>query len=295
MSSLQDTGTSALTRYFSDIRDSPRLTKAEEKELAAGIRNGCRRALNELIESNLSFVIKVASEYRNLGIPFEDLLNEGNIGLIEAAHRFDASKDTKFISYAVWWIRKSILKALADQANMVRVPAHQMKRVRQLRAAEAQLRRKLGRKPRREEISALLDKDVSKVDELLQISLHEVSLDEQVGKEDDRPLSDFLVDGKADSVEQSMMHHEANVILDSVLPELSDQERFVIAHRFGLDGHPCMTLQEIGKKMGVSRERVRQIETKAKNRLRRMFRRRNSVQAPLRGRHPSLSSGSNGR
>jgi len=285
MATVQDASSSALSRYFSDIRDSPRLTKAEEKKLAEGIRRGCRDSLNELIESNLSFVIKVASEYRNLGIPFEDLLNEGNIGLIEAAHRFDASKDTKFISYAVWWIRKSILKALADQANMVRIPSHQMKRVRQLREAEATLRRKLGRKPRRDEISAHLDKDVSKVDELLQISLHELSLDEQVGKEDDRPLSDFLVDRQAASVEESMLDHEAGAILTTVLPELSEQERFVITYRFGLDGFPCLTLQEIGKKMGVSRERVRQIETKAKNRLRRMFKRQNSLRAPLKPRH----------
>jgi RNA polymerase primary sigma factor len=278
MRSFQDGSSSALSRYFAEIRDTPRLTKAEEKKLAAGIAKGRRAALNELVESNLSFVIKVASEYRNLGIPFEDLLNEGNIGLIEAAHRFDADKDTKFISYAVWWIRKSILKALADHANLVRVPTHQMKRVREIREAERILRKKLGRKPRRDEISQQLQKDVAKIDEVLQIHLHGVSLDDQVGKDDERPLSDFLVDKDAGSVEQDMLHVEAGEVLEKVLPELLEQERFVIGHRFGLDGMPTLTLQEIGRRMGVSRERVRQIETKAKLKLRKLFKRTNSVQ-----------------
>jgi RNA polymerase primary sigma factor len=284
MRSARDGSTTALSRYFSEIRDTPRLTKAEERKLAEGIAKGCRGDLNELVESNLSFVIKVASEYRNLGIPFEDLLNEGNIGLIEAAYRFDADKNTKFISYAVWWIRKSILKALADHANLVRVPTHQMKRVREIREAERVLRKQLGRKPRRDEISKQLQKDVSKIDEVLQIHLHGVSLDDQVGKDDERPLSDFLVDKNAHSVEEDMLDHEAGVVLDKVLPELGEQERFVIGHRFGLEGLPTLTLQEIGRRMGVSRERVRQIETKAKLKLRKLFKRTNSVKPPLRPR-----------
>ncbi len=268
---------SALSRYFAEIRDTPRLTKAQEKKLARQIKQGRREAFESLIESNLSFVSKVASEYRNLGIPFEDLLNEGNIGLIEAAYRFDADKDTKFISYAVWWIRKSILKALADHTNLVRVPAHQLKRVREVRQAEAALRKKLGRKPNREEISRRLNQDVSKVDEVLQISLHEVSLDERVGKNEDRPLSEFLTDPDAERTETDLLDHEACQGLCEALRELSEQERFVIEHRFGLDNKPCLTLQEIGRRMGVSRERVRQIENKAKARLLRCFKRRNRV------------------
>ena len=113
---------SVLSRYFAEIREYPLLSKEQEQTLAKDVRRGCKEALDELIESNLSFVVKVASEYRNLGLPFEDLLNEGNIGLIEAAHRYDASKGTKFITYAIWWIRKSILKALSEHSNLVRVP-----------------------------------------------------------------------------------------------------------------------------------------------------------------------------
>ena len=153
MESTQNDRSSVLSRYFAEIRGYPLLTKDEEMNLARNVKLGRREALNELIESNLSFVVKVASEYRNLGLPLEDLLNEGNIGLIEAGHRFDASKGTKFITYAIWWIRKSILRALSEHSNLVRVPTYQMKKVREIRDAESSLRRSLGRAPKREEIS----------------------------------------------------------------------------------------------------------------------------------------------
>jgi RNA polymerase primary sigma factor len=277
MPPAQDTSSSVLSRYFAEIRDNPRLTKAEEKQLARRIQRGDRAAFETLIESNLSFVSKVASEYRNLGIPFEDLLNEGNLGLIEAAYRFDAEKDTKFISYAVWWIRKSILKALADHTNLVRVPVHRMKRMREVRQAEAWLRRKLGRQPNREEISERLGTEVSELEELLQINVHEVSLDEMVGKNEDRPLSEFLVDDGAHAVDGALIDRQVTRDLTQALGELNAQERYVINHRFGLDGTPCLTLHEIGQRMGVSRERVRQIENKAKARLQRLFKRRNGI------------------
>jgi RNA polymerase sigma factor (sigma-70 family) len=219
----------------------------------------------------------VASEYRNLGIPFEDLLNEGNLGLIEAANRFDVSKDTKFISYAVWWIRKTVLKALADHANTVRIPPHKMKKVREIRDAERGLRKDLGRKPTRVEISKQLSQDVTKVDEVLQISLHGVSLDTKVGKNEDRPLSEFLRDEKNPEMEEDIIHRQNTSALSGALEILSEQERTVLARRFGLDGEEPMTLQTIGKGMGVSRERVRQIENKAKAALLRYFQKRDAI------------------
>ncbi len=290
MATASNSSTTALSRYFAEIRNTPRLTKAQEKELARQIKQGRREAFESLIESNLSFVSKVASEYRNLGIPFEDLLNEGNIGLIEAAYRFDADKDTKFISYAVWWIRKSILKALADHTNLVRVPVHQLKRVREIRRAEAALRKKLGRKPNREEISRRLGQEVSKTEETLQISMHELSLDDMVGKNEDRPMSEFLTDPAAERIEQDLVDQEATAGLGEALRELCEQERYVIQHRFGLAGKPCLTLQEIGKRMGVSRERVRQIENKAKTRLLRCFKRMNRFRPGRRPRRPGPSA-----
>src|SRR5512137_1085793 len=271
---------SVLSRYFTEIREYPLLTKDEEMALADGVKRGDRASLNELIESNLSFVVKVASEYRNLGLPFEDLLNEGNIGLIEAAHRYDASKGTKFITYAIWWIRKSILKALSEHSNLVRVPNYQMKKVREIRDAENALRRSLGRSPKREEISERLSKTVSKIDQVLQFSLREVSIEDRVGKDREKPIGDYLVDFACLSPEDDLIKREASSLVGDAMAHLTEQERTVVSYRFGLAGGPPLTLKEIGEKMGISRERVRQIESQAKGRLRKMFARKRVVSAP---------------
>jgi RNA polymerase primary sigma factor len=271
---------SVLSRYFSEIREYPLLTKDEELALADGVKRGDRASLNELIESNLSFVVKVSSEYRNLGLPFEDLLNEGNIGLIEAAHRYDASKGTKFITYAIWWIRKSILKALSEHSNLVRVPSYQMKKVREIRDAEASLRRSLGRAPERGEISSRLSKSVNKIDQVLQFTMREVSLDDKVGKDRDKPIAEYLVDPSCSSPENELINRESNSLVGEAMSHLTEQERIVVAYRFGLAGGPPLTLKEIGQKMGISRERVRQVECQAKGRLRKMFAKKRMVKAP---------------
>ncbi len=272
---------SILSQYFSEIRAYPLLTKEEEQDLARNVeRDGCRESLNELIESNLSFVVKVASEYRNLGLPFEDLLNEGNIGLIEAAHRYDASKGTKFITYAIWWIRKSILKALSEHSTLVRIPNYQMKKVKEIREVEANLRRSLGRKPERHEISERMSKSVSKIDQVLQFSVREMSLDDKIGKDRDTPIADYLVDRDCSSPEDDLIHREANVLVGEAIRYLTEQERTVVKYRFGLSGGRPLTLKEIGVQMGISRERVRQIECQAKERLRKLFARKRMVSAP---------------
>ena len=278
----RDDNVSTLSRYFSEIRNFPLLTKDEEKELAREVKAGRQDAVNELVESNLSFVAKVASEYRNLGMPFEDLLNEGNVGLIEAAHRFDASKDTKFISYAIWWIRKSILKALSEQSNVVRLPYSQMKKVKEIRAAEKSLHKKLGRRPTREEISDHLDKSLEKIDRVLQYGVREVSLDEPIGEEQDTPLSDCLEDRRGICAETRILDHEETSGIDDAIEALTEQQRTVIYYRFGLSGEPPLTLQDTGARMGLSRERVRQIECQAKERMRKVFARKNRIQAPTR-------------
>jgi len=271
---------SVLSRYFSEIRSYPLLTKAQEHRLARKVqRNDCKASLNELIESNLSFVVKVASEYRNLGLPFEDLLNEGNLGLIEAAHRYDASKGTKFITYAIWWIRKSILKALSEHSNLVRVPTYQMKKVREIRDAENTLSRRLGRRPRRDEISERLDRSLSKVDQVLQFNLREMSLDEKFGKDRDKPISDFLVDIHSIDPEADLIKREAKTLVSEAMDHLSAQERKVISHRFGIQMRRPLTLKEIGEMMSISRERVRQIECQAKTRLRKLFARKRLITA----------------
>jgi RNA polymerase primary sigma factor len=286
MQSTPNERSSVLSRYFSEIREYPLLTKEEELRLAENVRNGCKESLNELIESNLSFVVKVASEYRNIGLPFEDLLNEGNLGLIEAANRYDASKGTKFITYAIWWIRKSILKALSEHSTLVRVPNYQMKKIREIRETESHLRRTLGRKPRRSEISERMNKNLAKIDQVLQFTMREMSLDDKVGKERDTPISDYLVDRDSVSPEDDLLTREANTLVGEAIHHLTEQERVVLTYRFGLSGGLPLTLKEIGEKMGISRERVRQIECQAKGRLRKLFARKRLVKAPSRQRAP---------
>jgi len=271
MESTQNERSSVLSRYFSEIREYPLLTKDEELALAEGVKRGDRAALNELIESNLSFVVKVSIEYRSLGLPFEDLLNEGNIGLIEAAHHFDPTRGTKFITYAIWWIRKSILKALSQHAAMVRIPNYQMKKVRNVRNTGRMLSRELGREADREEISKELRVTIAKIDEILQMKMRELSLDDKVGRDKDTPISDYLVDGRSVNPEDELIKHENQGLIRLALRNLTDQEQTVIINRFGLEGGRVFTLKEIGEKLGVSRERIRQIESQAKKRLKKVI------------------------
>ena len=278
MDSTERTKESVLSHYFAEIRDYPLLTKEEEQSLARDIQAGDAAALHELVESNLSFVAKIASEYRYLGLPFEDLLNEGNVGLIQAAKRFDPAKDNKFISYAIWWIRKAILKALAEKSHVVRMPYSQIKKFKEIRRAEKALQHDLGRKPNREEISGRLDREVSKVDRVLQYGVQETSLDAPLGDEHDTPLSDVLIDRWGRTPEEKFLEREANDDVGEAFCQLNEQQQMVLAYRFGLVGEP-LTLQETGERMGVSRERVRQIETQATDRLRRIFERKRRVNA----------------
>jgi RNA polymerase primary sigma factor len=232
----------------------------------------------------LSFVVKVASEYRNFGLPLEDLLNEGNVGLIEAARRFDASKGTKFITYAIWWIRKSILRALSERSTLVRVPTYQVKKVREIRETERALSASLGRAPERHEISAELARRPDQIDEALQLVLREVSLDLRVGKDNDQPLVDYLADDSVPSIEDDLIRREDHGIVAQAMRELSLQEKQVVCYRYGIgiaEGQ-ARTLKEVGKIMRISRERVRQIECRAKKRLRKIFDGRRAVQAPPR-------------
>jgi len=272
---------SAVSKYLSDIGEFPILSKEEEHKLAASIKSKSKaHALNELVESNLSFVVKIASEYRHLGLPFEDLLNEGNIGLIEAAHHFDHNRGTKFITYAIWWIRKSILRALSQHSNLVRIPNYQMKKVRNVRATERALAKELGRKPDREEISKQLQSTIAKIDEILQIKLRELSLDDKIGREKDTPISDYLVDQGSVNPEEELLREESESLIRLALKDLNDQEQTVIINRFGLEGGKTFTLKEIGERLGISRERVRQIEFQAKNRLRKLISRNRAVASP---------------
>jgi len=274
---------SCVSKYLQEISEFPLLTKEEEHEIAVKMEEaGKDGSYHDLVKSNLSFVVKIASEYKNMGLPFEDLLNEGNIGLIEAAHHFDSARGTKFITYAIWWIRKSILKALSQHSAMVRIPNYQLKKVRNVRNTERMLSRELGREADREEISKELRVTIAKIDEILQIKMREMSLDDKVGRDKDTPISDYLVDGRSINPEDELIKHENQGLIRLSLRSLTDQEQTVIINRFGLEGGRTFTLKEIGEKLGVSRERVRQIENQAKKRLRKLIARQQRTDVPAR-------------
>jgi RNA polymerase primary sigma factor len=264
---------SCVSKYLQEISEYPLLSKEEEHAIAVrmGEVTGKDGSYHDLVKSNLSFVVKIASEYKNMGLPFEDLLNEGNIGLIEAAHHFDPSRGTKFITYAIWWIRKSILKALSQHAAMVRIPNYQLKKVRNVRNTERMLAKELGREADREEISKELRVTIAKIDEILQMKMRELSLDDKVGKDKDTPISDYLVDGRSINPEDELIKNESQGVIRMALRNLTEQEQTVIINRFGLEGGRIFTLKEIGEKLGVSRERVRQIENQAMKRLRKLI------------------------
>jgi len=264
---------SSTQRYLSEISRFPILSQEQERGVAAGVKQGSRHSLETLVQSNLSFVVKIACEYRNMGLSFEDLLNEGNVGLLEAARRYDAGKGTKFITYAIWWIRKSILKAMAEQTTLVRLPSYQIKKYRSISGAEAALTQKLGRRPERSEICDRLGERRECVDQVLRNRVRELSLDDRVGREQGNALADYLVDGNLESPEDNLIRSENTRLLHRALLVLNGQEREVLVGRFGLDGENGMTLREIGGVMSLSRERVRQIENQAKRKMRKFFER----------------------
>jgi RNA polymerase primary sigma factor len=270
-----------LTRYFADIRERPPLSREEEAVLAKTIkRRKGGKSPNDLVECNLGFVVTIAAEYRGLGIPFEDLINEGNLGLIEAAHRYDPARGVRFITYAVWWIRKAILKSVADHSSVVRVPTYRRKKMRLVRDAEQALRGKLGRAPNRAEIAEQLSGAVAHLDHLLNTNPREISLDDPCAPDADRVVRDVIADGSSVSPENRFLRDEDSSLVRRAMSVLTDKERRVIRERYGLSGFRPMTLNEIGQRMDISRERVRQIEVQAKQKIRRSIDRWKRVDSP---------------
>ncbi len=242
--------------------------------------------VDDLVESNLGFVFKIANEYRNLGIPFEDLVSEGTVGLIHAATRFDATRGNSFISYAVWWIRKTILMALNQQRTLVRIPLSHRQKEKKIRNARQRLRHELGREPRREEIAKALAGEVADVDGVLLKCFRKVSLEHRIGENQETPLEACLVDESSPNPEDEFLHQEAHDRVLEALDLLRSTERTVIELRYGLANRPQMTLQEIADQLSLSRERIRQIEVQASKRLQRILRRERPLMPP---RKPALS------
>ena len=245
------------------------MTPAEEKELGREIQGGNGESLRRLVEANLRFVVSYAKRYRGCGLSFLDLINEGNIGLIEAAKRFDPEKKVKFITYAVWWVRQAIIHALSDQSGAFRLPQKQANLLYRIGKAQANLRSELQRTPSTEEVAKRMGVSVKDVTNLLQVSDENVSLSAVIDEEHDFHLSDKLEQGTIPAADLVLLKTSLRLHLRNALEELEPKEEKVVRLRFGLDGADPKTLKQIGEMMSLSRERIRQIEAQALDKLNR--------------------------
>ena len=254
--------------YLKEIGRVDLLSAAEEIELAERIEAGDEEAKRRLAEANLRLVVSIAKRYVGRGMLFLDLIQEGNMGLIKAVEKFDYRKGFKFSTYATWWIRQAITRAIADQARTIRIPVHMVETINKLIRIQRQLLQDLGRDPTPEEIGAQMDLPPEKVREILKIAQEPVSLETPIGEEDDSHLGDFIEDQDATSPSEHAEYELLKEQLEDVLDTLTDREESVLRLRFGLDDGHTRTLEEVGKVFGVTRERIRQIEAKALRKLR---------------------------
>ena len=258
----------SLDQYLKEISQYPLIDRDEEVRLAKAIRKGEEEALNKLVRSNLRFVVSVAKKYQNQGVPLSDLINEGNLGLIRAAHKFDETKGIKFISYAVWWIRQAILQALAEQSRIVRVPLNRAGALHRIGRRSSALIQELGREPTVEEIAEELEISREEVERTLAISQSHLSLDAPVTPGEDNRLLDYLPDQYSPGPEDEAYGRALKETVEDSLATLKEREAKILRLYFGLDDQEPMTLEEIGALLGITRERVRQIKEKALLRLR---------------------------
>lgn len=259
----------SLGAYIREISKFKPLATEEEKVVGRRIQEGDEAALNRLVEANLRFVVSYAKRYRGLGLSFLDLIHEGNLGLIEAAKRFDPERNVRFISYAVWWIRQAIFHALAEHSRLFRLPEKVSGQVSRVGTVRDRLAAELERPPTNEEVAKEAELSEEEVENLLRIAGEGLSLSTEVGEDGNLELGDMLEQDTIPPVELEMIRDSFTKQIQQVVGELDEKERDVMRMRFGLDGEEPRTLQEIGESLGLSRERIRQIESKAKEKLRR--------------------------
>ncbi len=254
--------------YLREIGRVPLLNKEQEVELAKKIEKGDKHAHDDLAEANLRLVVSIAKKYIGRGLPLLDLIQEGNTGLLRAVDKFDYKRGYKFSTYATWWIRQAITRAIADQARTIRIPVHMVETINKLVRTQRRLVQDLGREPLPEEIAAEMEIEVEKVQHILKISQETVSLEAPVGEEDDSRLGDFILDEDTETPEDSAATQLMKDNIRQVLGQLTPREQKILKMRFGLDSGKTHTLEEVGSEFGVTRERIRQIEAKALTKLR---------------------------
>jgi RNA polymerase primary sigma factor len=266
--SITNRESASLDKYLQEIGREELITVEDEVELAQRIRRGDQDALEKLTRANLRFVVSVAKQYQNQGLSLPDLINEGNLGLIKAAEKFDETRGFKFISYAVWWIRQSILQALAEQSRIVRLPLNQVGSLNKINKALAKFEQEHERLPSPEELAELMEIPKEKILDTLRVSGRHVSVDAPFVEGEDNSLLDVLVNNDSPNADRGLINESLSTEIDRALSTLTEREREIVKCFFGIGGSQELTLEEIGDKFGLTRERVRQIKEKAIRRLR---------------------------
>jgi RNA polymerase primary sigma factor len=264
--------TLSLDKYLHDIGKVELLSAEREVELAKRIKRGDQQALEELIKANLRFVVSVSKQYQNQGLSLPDLINEGNLGLIKAAQRFDETRGFKFISYAVWWIRQSILQALAEQARIVRLPLNKIGSINKINRTFSKLEQEFQREPTSDEVANILETSSEVVEDAMKVSSHHVSMDAPLRDEDDNSLYDIMLNNESPSPDNVLITNSLRKEIERTLSTLGEREAEIIKYYFGLNGYPQHTLEEIGEVFGLTRERVRQIKEKSIKKLKNHYR-----------------------
>lgn len=261
----------AFKLYLREIGQVKLLTPAEEIELAAKIKKGDKKAREQMIKANLRLVVKIAHDYEGFGLPLLDLISEGNIGLMKAVERFDPSKGGKLSTYGSWWIKQSIKRALANQSKTIRLPVHLVDKISKMRRVAMKLQEEFGREPTDEELAEEMGMTPSRVAQMRTAAIRPASLDAPIGDDDSNNYSEIIADENADTPYEQLEDQTVTRMLQEMVKTLDPREGTILRYRFGLDGGSEKTLEEVGEKFGVTRERVRQIQNIALNKLRRMI------------------------
>lgn len=271
-------GDTAIKLYLREIGQVPLLTVQDEIDLAARIKKGDKKAREQMIKANLRLVVKIAHDYEGFGLPLLDLINEGNIGLMKAVERFDPAKGGKLSTYGSWWIKQSIKRALANQSKTIRLPVHLVDKIAKMRRLAMKLQEEFGREPTDEELAGEMGMSAHRVAQMRTAAIRPASLDAPIGDDDSNNFSEIIADENADTPYQELEEKTVTKMLQEMVKTLDPREATILRYRFGLDGGSEKTLEDVGHKFGVTRERVRQIQNIALNKLRKMIEKLEAVQ-----------------